>query len=414
MQSHEVIIVGGGAAGFFAAINAAEVARERGISANIRILEFSSGVLKKVRISGGGRCNVTHFLFEPKLFCERYPRGSKELLSAFQRFQARDTVAWFERRGIRLVAEEDGRMFPDTNSSETIIACFTEAARELGVQVLLNHRVESVTQTPDGKFSVHCADKPIMTADAVILATGSSPQGYKLAQALGHTITDLAPSLFSFKITDPLISELSGMSFETAEVKLLIENEKPFRERGPLLITHWGLSGPAVLKISAWAAREMKRVDYQAKLQVNWLGLPRSEDVLTLLKRLRDSSPKSQVHNVYPEQLAKRFWVNILSKCQIPEDKRWADVSNKELQALTQVVFSCEFTVLGKNRYKDEFVECGGVSLKEVDFKSMQSKLCPGLYFSGEVLDVDGITGGFNFQNAWTGSWIAAQNLWPK
>lgn len=414
MKTQDIVIVGGGAAGFFAAINTAEYAQQNNIPISLKILEFSSSVLKKVRISGGGRCNVTHFLFEPRQFCERYPRGAKELLSSFQRFQARDTVEWFAQRGIHLVAEEDGRMFPETNSSETIIDCFLQEARDLEVQVLLNHRVEAIIKNTDGSFAIHCADKQPFKADAVMMATGSSPQGYKLAQSLGHTITELAPSLFSFKISDPLISDLSGMSFESAEIKLLIEGEKVFREKGPMLITHWGLSGPAVLKISAWAAREMKRADYKAQLQVNWLGLKRAEDVTEILKKIKETHVKSQIHNVYPEQLAKRFWVQILSKCQIPEDKRWADLSNKELQALSQTLFATEFIVLGKNRYKDEFVECGGVSLKEIDFKTMQSKVCPRLFFSGEVLDIDGITGGFNFQNAWTGSWIAAQNLCAK
>lgn len=414
METRDIVIVGGGAAGYFAAINIAEQAKANNLSVAVRILEFSSSVLKKVRISGGGRCNVTHFLYEPRLFCEKYPRGAKELLSAFQRFQAKDTVAWFAKRGVRLVAEEDGRMFPDTDSSETIINCFTEAVRMLDIQVLLNHRVESIRRSAEGTFRVECAERVPITAHAVLLATGSSPQGHKLAQSLGHTITELAPSLFSFKITDPLIAELPGMSFANAEVQLLIDGEKSFREKGPLLITHWGLSGPAVLKISAWSAREMKRADYKAALRVNWLGLKRVEEVQQILKGLKESNLKTQVHNAYPEQLAKRFWVKLLEKCSIPEDKRWADASNKDLQALSQTIYATEFEVLGKNRYKEEFVECGGVSLKEIDFKTMQSKICPGLYFSGEVLDVDGITGGFNFQNAWTGSWIAAQNLSAK
>lgn len=411
METHKIIIVGGGAAGFFAAINAAELAQQNNKPVEVRILEFSSGILKKVKISGGGRCNVTHNLFEPRLFCERYPRGAKELLSSFQRFQAKDTVEWFAQHGVDLVAEEDGRMFPDTNTSETVIECFVDAAKAAGVQILLNHRVEKMEREPNGTFLVHCADKEPMRAHSVMIATGSSPQGYRLAEGLGHSLTELAPSLFSFKIADPLLSELSGLSFETADVKLVIPDEKPFKESGPLLITHWGLSGPAVLKISAWAAREMMHVDYKAKLIVNWMGFKKIDDVTTLIKKLKEQNLKSQLHNIYPEKLAKRFWVKILEKCQIPEDKRWADLSNKEIQSLSEALFATEFQVLGKNRYKDEFVECGGVSLKEINFKTMESKICPGLYFSGEVLDIDGITGGFNFQNAWTGSWIAAQNM---
>lgn len=411
MSPRQIVIVGGGAGGFFTAINAAEKAQIQGAPVEIKILEASNDTLKKVRISGGGRCNVTHHLFEPRLFCERYPRGSKELLSSFQRFQAQDTVEWFRKRGVNLVAEDDGRMFPDTDTSDTIIRCFQEAAHDLGVQVLLNHKAETIKKLENGKFEIQVRQGPLLTADSVMIATGSSPHGYELAKSLGHSITELAPSLFSFKITDPLIHDLSGLSFENAEVKLLIPETKPFKEKGPLLITHWGLSGPAVLKISAWAAREMLRSGYKAELKVNWMGSARLDDVLDLLKALKAEANKAQIHNVYPEALAKRFWLKVLAKVSIPEDKRWADVSNKELQQLSEVLFQSSFQVLGKNRFKDEFVECGGVNLKEIDFKKMESKICPGLFFTGEVLDIDGITGGFNFQNAWTGGYIAAQNM---
>lgn len=411
MNRRKIVVVGGGAAGFFTAINAAENLKCRGINVDVRILELSGATLKKVKISGGGRCNVTHNLFEPRAFCERYPRGAKELLSAFQRFQARDTVEWFKSRGVELVAEDDGRMFPHTNTSETIIQCFLDSAKEAGVQLQLNHKVEAIRQQEDQSFVVEIKNGESIEADAVMIATGSTAHGYQLAKNLGHTITELAPSLFSFKVEDSLLTDLSGLSFENTEVKLLIPGEKTFTESGPLLITHWGVSGPAVLKISAWAAREMLHADYQADLKINWLGLKRLDDVLLLLKRIRSDSVKSQVHNIYPEQLAKRFWLKVLAKAEVAEDKRWADVSNKKLQQLAQILFASEFKVLGKNRFKDEFVECGGVSLKEIDFKTMQSKICPGLYFAGEVLDVDGITGGFNFQNAWTGAWIAAQHM---
>lgn len=410
MSARKIVVVGGGAAGFFTAINAAENCKAKGIAAHVSILELSGSTLKKVKISGGGRCNVTHNLFETRAFCERYPRGAKELLSAFQRFQAKDTVEWFAKRGVPLVAEDDGRMFPNTNTSETIIQCFLDSAKAAGVHLQLNHKVESVRRQED-KLVVEIKNGEQIMADAVMIATGSSAPGYELAKNLGHTITELAPSLFSFKVEDPLLADLSGLSFENAEVKLLIDGEKPFTESGPLLITHWGVSGPAVLKISAWAAREMLRSDYRAELKVNWMGMKRLDDVLLLVKRIRSEAVKSLIHNIYPEQLAKRFWLKVLAKAEVPEDKRWGDVSNKELQRIAEILFSSEFKVLGKNRYKDEFVECGGVSLKEIDFKTMQSKICPGLYFAGEVLDIDGLTGGFNFQNAWTGAWIAAQNM---
>ena len=411
MKARRIVVVGGGAAGFFTAINAAENCRAKDIPVDVRILELSGQTLKKVKISGGGRCNVTHHLFESRAFCERYPRGAKELLSAFQRFQASDTVEWFLKRGVTLVAEADGRMFPDTNTSETIIQCFLDSAKNSNVQLHLNYKVETVRQQDDQSFLVEVKNAEPLVADAVMIATGSSAPGYQLAKTLGHTITELAPSLFSFKVEDPLLHDLSGLSFENTEVKLLIPGQKPFAESGPLLITHWGVSGPAVLKISAWAAREMLHADYKAELKVNWLGIKRLEDVLLILKRLRSEAVKSQIHNIYPEQLAKRFWVKILAKAEVAEDKRWGDISNKQLQNLAEILFASEFKVLGKNRFKDEFVECGGVALKEIDFKTMQSKICPGLYFAGEVIDVDGITGGFNFQNAWTGAWIAAQDM---
>ncbi|MFN8943924.1 MAG: NAD(P)/FAD-dependent oxidoreductase, partial [Pseudobdellovibrionaceae bacterium] len=395
----------------FAAINAAEKAKSQGLPVEIQILEASKLILKKVRISGGGRCNVTHNLYEIPEFCLRYPRGSRELESPFHIFQARDTVEWFKNRGVTLVAEEDGRMFPDTNTSETIINCFLEAAKKLEIQIQLNHKVDSIQRLESGTFSVQIANQEPKEADAVMIATGSSSFGYQLATNLGHSITELAPSLFSFKIEDPLISELSGLSFEDAEVNLWIENKTLFKERGPLLITHWGLSGPAILKISAWAAREMLHSNYLGVLKVNWTGLQRREEVLDLLRKVKDQGHKSQIQNIYPEVLAKRFWLKALEKANIHLEKRWAEISKKELLILVEILFSSEFKILGKNRYKDEFVECGGIALNEINFKKMESKICPNLYFAGEVLDIDGITGGFNFQNAWTGAWIAAQNM---
>jgi len=407
----KIVVIGGGAAGFFAAINAAEFAAKSKSQVQVQIFEASNLILKKVRISGGGRCNVTHNLFDVRAFCERYPRGSKELNSPFHFFQAQDTVQWFKNRGVNLVAEEDGRMFPDTNTSETIIDCFLDSAQKANVEIKLNHKVDSVQKTENGPFLIQIRNLEPVLADKVMIATGSSAFGYQLAESLGHSITELAPSLFSFKITDSLISDLPGLSFENVEVKLLIENEKPFKERGPLLITHWGLSGPAVLKISAWAAREMLHSNYLGKLRVNWTGYERIEAVVDLLKKLKLEGQKSQIQNIYPEFLAKRFWLKILEKSNIPMEKRWADTSNKELQALSESLFSTELEILGKNRYKDEFVECGGIALNEINFKKMESKICPGLYFAGEVLDIDGITGGFNFQNAWTGAWIAANSM---
>lgn len=407
----KIVIIGGGAAGFFTAINAAEFATQSNQKVNIKILEAGSQVLKKVRISGGGRCNVTHNLFDTRAFSERYPRGRKELLSPFKRFQALDTIEWFRSRGVNLVAEADGRMFPDTNSSQTIIDCFLKSAEKAGVELLTNHKVERIEKTNSGQFQIYLNQTNPLVVDQVMIATGSTPLGHSLAKGLGHTITELAPSLFSFKIEDPLIHDLPGLSFESSNLQLIINDRQVFTETGPLLITHWGLSGPAILKISAWAARDMQAANYQARLKVNWLGLPQKEQVINILIQTKENGKKSQIQNVYPDVLAHRFWIKVLEKTQTPFDLRWADLSNKQLNAIADILYASELKVLGKNRYKDEFVECGGVALTEIDFKTMQSKICPGLYFAGEVLDIDGLTGGFNFQNSWTGGWIAAQSL---
>lgn len=406
-----IVIIGGGAAGFFGAIRAAEVAHEQGQNVVVRILENSSQVLKKVRISGGGRCNVTHNCFEVPRFCQNYPRGSKELLSPFQKFQAKDTVEWFKSRGVNLVAEGDGRMFPDTDSSETIINCFLEEVKKLDIQLHLNHSVQSVEPLENKQLRVNIKDQEAMLADRVLIATGSSQAGYNFAKSLGHSITELAPSLFSFKIDHALLKDLSGLSFQKTKLKLKIEGAPIYKQDGPTLITHWGLSGPAILKLSAWAARDMMHVDYKAQLIVNWLGHERIEQVQALLAELKDMNAKSQIKNVYPSEVAKRFWLQLLDVAEIPQELLWANLAKKQMLKLSELLFSCTFEILGKNRFKDEFVECGGVNLKEIDFKTLQSKVCPGVYFAGELLDVDGITGGFNFQNAWTTSWIAGTHM---
>ena len=407
----QVFVIGGGAAGFFGAIRAAEVARRDNIAAQVTLLENSATVLKKVRISGGGRCNVTHHCFDVKTFVKNYPRGSKELISPFQKFQALDTVAWFKQRNVRLVPEEDGRMFPDTDSSETIIQCLMNEVDRLGVRLLTNHAVQAIRTTFDQRLELEILGKESFVADRVLIATGSSSPGYAFAKSLGHSITMLAPSLFSFKIEHSLLTDLSGLSFPKTKLKLTIPDAPLFQQDGPCLITHWGLSGPAILKLSAWAARDMMKSGYKATLHVNWLGLEKREDVLNLLLSLKEQNLKSDIKNVSPEPLPKRFWAKLVALAEIPENLNWAEVSKKQMLKLVELLYACPFEIQGKNRYKDEFVECGGVALKEIDFRSMQSKICPGVYFAGELLDVDGITGGFNFQNAWTTSYIAGGHM---
>lgn len=410
LVSKNIAIVGGGAAGFFSAICAARLSEKAGQNINIRIFETADRYLKKVKISGGGRCNVTHNLFEVRSFCQNYPRGQRELLSPMQRFQAKDMVEWFDAAGIKLHAEEDGRMFPITNSSDTIINCFLNLAEKHNVELMPHHSIEDMKPISSGQVELTIKNKESFIADAVLVATGSSPGGYKLAESMGHTISERAPSLFSFKIKDKLINDLPGLSFETS-LTLTLPDKKSFKQKGPSLITHWGLSGPAILKLSAWAAREMKRSNYGAVLTVNWLGNTKLNKIEQVLQTIKEEESKTLIRNAYPKALPKRFWVSLLKKFVIDPEKQWANISKKEFNQICQALVASQLKILGQNRYKDEFVECGGVSLTEVDFKTMRSKIHPSLHFAGEILDVDGITGGFNFQNAWTTGWIAAHDM---
>ena len=407
--SKSIAVIGGGAAGFFSAICTAQLAQQKGLSPDIRIFEASEHVLKKVRISGGGRCNVTHNCFDVKLFCKNYPRGSRELLSPMQRFQASDTVEWFKNAGVQLVAEPDGRMFPDTNSSETIIDCFFNLIEKHKIKLITNCPVKSIEAVSPNRFKLKTGDKNSLTADAVLVATGSG--GYHLPESLGHSISERAPSLFSFIIQDTLISGLKGLSFSDASLKLTLPGKKVFKQRGPVLIKHWGLSGPAILKLSAWSAREIKQSAYNGISTINRMGAENSNDVENRLNRMKSGNLKSYLKNVYPENLPKRFWLSLLDKYSIDQDKQWAQISKKEVAQLCQALVASQLNISGQNRFKDEFVECGGVALHEIDFKTMESKICPGLFFAGEIIDVDGITGGFNFQNAWTTGWVAAQHM---
>jgi len=410
----KIAIVGGGASGFFCALRCAHLIKEKNLNASVHIFEASPGFLKKVRISGGGRCNVTHAIFESRKFTENYPRGSKELRSPFQSFQALDTLKWFKERGVEIVAEADGRMFPTTNSSETIIKCFLDEAEKLGVELNLEHNIQKIEKTNDSKFKLEIRGQNDFESDQLVLATGSSPAGYRFAKNLGHTITDLAPSLFSFKITDPLLKDLPGTSFPEAKITIKIAGVKSFKQEGPILITHWGLSGPAVLKASAWAARELKVSNYESELIVNWLGLKSLEAAKNLILDLKEENTKTTIKNIRPSGLTKKFWEAFLIRLNIKIDKRWADLSKKDVHNLSEALFCFNFKTEGKNRYKDEFVECGGVSLKEVDFKTLESKVVENLFITGELLDVDGVTGGFNFQNAWTSGWLAANRIATK
>jgi predicted Rossmann fold flavoprotein len=406
MQSRRIGIVGGGAAGFFAALACAET----GSDAEIVIFEKSSQFLAKVRISGGGRCNVTHACFDVREFVARYPRGERELIAPFKQFQASDTVAWFAARGVQLKTESDGRMFPVTDSSETIINCLLGAARAAGVKLTANCGVEAAVRQPDGTFELTLSNGEKMLCEKLLLALGGcrTPTLGQLAVALGHTLEAPVPSLFTFHIAIPWLRELAGVSLESAEVSV---PGTELRERGPLLVTHTGLSGPAILRLSAWGARELHEMNYQFPLHVNWLPGLRAEKIAAELDSRRQTQPAKRLVNAPLAPLSARLWGKLILASGIAEDTRCAALSRSTQHRLVQQLQRTEFPVTGKSLNKDEFVTCGGVRLSEVNFKTMESRRCPGLYFAGEVLDLDGITGGFNFQAAWTTGWIAGRAM---
>lgn len=403
----DFIVIGGGAAGYFSAITFAETFTETyGATPRVLILEKSAHVLGKVKISGGGRCNVTHHCFDPKALTTFYPRGNKSLIGPFHRWNAADTVQWFENRGVTLKTEADGRMFPNTDSSQTIIDCLTSSAQQAGVIVQTSEGVDSIleTQETDSRFRLTTDKQSQHRCKNILLATGGTrlAAGAKLATALGHQLTPNVPSLFTFKIADPRISHLPGVSVQHAEVR--VEGTK-LSSGGPLLVTHHGLSGPAILKLSAWGARDLHALNYQFSIKVNWLP---TENVKDTLNDTRQMWGKRKVIGRPPFQdFPKRLWQSLCSSAGLDDSSLWSQLNKNQTRRLTEELTSGEYAVSGKSINKDEFVTCGGVSLKEVNLKTMASKLVPGLYFAGEILDIDGITGGFNFQNAWTTGHLA-------
>ncbi len=403
-MNKRIVVIGGGAAGFFGAIRCAELSPE----SEVTILEAGKEVLSKVRISGGGRCNVTHACFVPKDLSKNYPRGERELIGPFHRFSTGDTIEWFEKRGVPTKIEEDGRMFPTTDKSQSIVDCLQDSARQAGVKVLMQQRVQQLEPPAEGRahWLVHTKAHSY-PADAVLVATGSSPAVWKMLAGLGHHIIDPVPSLFTFNIKDPRIEGLPGVSVPKAEVK--VQSSK-LSATGPLLITHWGMSGPAILRLSAWGARELAAMQYNFTIRVNWVNR-HVEQVREELEGLRREHPKKKPHANPQFGLPARLWRSLLAHAGIGEEARWAELSKKAKNKLTEELSQGCYAVDGKSTFKEEFVTAGGVSLKEVDFKTFQSKLFPGLFFAGEVLDIDAITGGFNFQAAWTGGWIAGSSL---
>ncbi|MGG6297202.1 NAD(P)/FAD-dependent oxidoreductase [Leptolyngbya sp. AN02str] len=405
-QGLRVVVIGGGAAGFFSAIACAEANPH----AQVTLLEASRTSLSKVSISGGGRCNVTHACFEPAALVANYPRGGKALRGAFTRFQPRDTIAWFTKRGVRLKTEADGRMFPTTDDSETIVQCLLQSARNAGVALRVGSPVSSVIRKPHG-FQVTLKSGEGLVCDRLLLATGSSAVGFRLAVELGHTIAEPVPSLFTFTIPDPALRDLAGVAVDAAQVRLIAPNAKPLEQTGPLLITHWGLSGPAVLKLSAWGARSLHDCRYQATLHINWMPYQTTDAVRAALLSSKEIYPKRAIANSDPFGLPRRLWLYLIERANIPADLRLAELSKTHLHHLVQELTRGEYAIAGKGAFKEEFVTCGGVALKEVDFKTMESRQCPGLYLAGEILDIDGVTGGFNFQNAWTTGWLAGKAM---
>lgn len=394
------IIIGGGAAGFFGAI----VAKSLSPSAEVIILEKTQQPLAKVKVSGGGRCNVTHNCFEIPRLLKGYPRGARELQGPFHRFQPRDMVAWLEERGVELKAEADGRMFPVTNSSQTIIDCFKKEASLLGVNLRLGS--EAIRIEKAEPWVVHLANGECLQADRILFATGSMSKGHAMIRELGHTIEAPVPSLFTLNIDDERLKDLPGVSVGDVQVKI-----GSCVQRGPMLVTHWGLSGPAVLKLSAWAAKELHAKNYADALFVNWLPNETIESLRNILRRMRQQAPKQQISAESLGSLPRQLWKKLVAAAGIPYERVYAQLGKDEGERLVRELSQGSFPVTGKSTYKEEFVTCGGVALEEVEFRRMESKFCPGIHFAGEVLNIDGITGGYNFQNAWTSAWIAAHAI---
>ncbi len=400
-SKYDIIIIGGGAAGFFSAINIVE----RNTKLKVAILERGKEVLSKVRISGGGRCNVTHACFEPNELVKFYPRGEKELRGPFHQFCSGDTIEWFENHGVELKIEDDGRMFPVSNSSQTIIDCFQEAVKKLKIDVLTNHSVQELYKTETHWKITTTQD--VFTCEKIVMATGSNPKIWELLQNVGHSIIEPVPSLFTFNIKDSRIKELPGIATQVS-VKV---NGTKLESTGPLLITHWGMSGPAILKLSAWGARILHDKNYQFYIEVNWLNDIDIQDAELLLKDLKQEHAKKTVSKKSPLDLQNRLWESLVLASNIGNETKWADLSKNQLQNLANQLTKSTFQVNGKSTFKEEFVTAGGIDLKEINFKTMESKLHSNLYFAGEIVNIDAITGGFNFQNAWTSGYIVAQNF---
>jgi len=407
MLTNTIIIIGGGAAGFFCAVNTARLNPE----SKVILLEKTAKFLAKVRISGGGRCNVTHHCFDNRELVKNYPRGEKELNSCFNRFAVMDTIQWFEERGVKLKIEEDGRMFPVTDSSETIIHCLLQEAQKYNVDIRINcgvHKIIPTTST--NTFTLILANGELLHCNKLVIATGGNAKksNYDWLRELGHTIEEPVPSLFTFNIPDSKLTDLMGVSVLDVKAKIA---DHQLECRGPILITHWGLSGPVILRLSAWGAKLLSALNYNFTIQLNWVPKFNEEKLRIEFDNMRTENSAKLIMNIKPFDLPKRLWEYLLHRAEITNDIRLADVSKKKINVLINVLINDEYMVSGKTTFKEEFVTCGGVNLKEINLKTMESSIIPNLYFAGEVLNIDGITGGFNFQNAWTTGWLAAMSI---
>lgn len=395
----KVIIIGGGASGFFTAANIDTKLYD------VTILEQNSDVLQKVKISGGGRCNVSHACFDPRELVQFYPRGNKELLSVFTKFQPGDTMNWYKEHGVALKIEDDNRIFPESNSSQSIIDCLVNECKKNNVKILTKQTVTEILPQENG-YKIHTTDQNYF-ADYVVFSTGSSPKAFKILEKLGHQIITPVPSLFTFNIKNEILKDLMGTSFQYVNIEIPKLN---LEESGSLLITHWGLSGPAILKLSAWGARELAALKYQFEIIVNFIGTA-SEDALEIFKNFKENEPKKSIGQAKIFDITNRFWQRILFVSGIDTAKQLANINNKEMQKIIENLCCCRMNVTGKSTFKEEFVTAGGVDLKEMDFKTMKSKKLPNFYISGEVLNIDAVTGGFNFQACWSEGWLIAQDL---
>ena len=410
MSTKKLVVIGGGAAGFFCAVNAARM----NPALEVVILEKTSKLLSKVRVSGGGRCNTTHACFDIAEMSKKYPRGGNFVKKTFHQFFTTNTIQWFEERGVKLKAEEDGRMFPVTDSSQTIIDCLMNEANKYGVAIRLNTEVKKINVHPDSyrdsMLNIQCSNGESIDADFICISSGGYPKSsmFEWLRVLGHTIEEPVPSLFTFNMPSHPITKLMGVSVENARVKII---GTKLEQEGPLLITHWGLSGPAILKLSAWGARQLAMDNWQFSILINWLPELNEQSLQSTFQSLRFENASQKIINRNPFGLPQRLWEFLLEHSEVNKEKRWADLPAKEQNKLIRNLCACEFAIKGKTTFKEEFVTAGGVNLSEVDANTMMSKKLSNVFFAGEILNVDGITGGFNFQHAWTSGFIAAKSI---